>query len=132
MSDSDEPIDQIDEGGDDLFGDDGDDDIVPTKEPVHEDDELASDPEGDSYARYRDRDDEDDQAQVQTKDRVVLNIKTYRHRIPKPKDGAVCISVLLASRNVRGTDVGYSAASSPNSQVSEDYAPRIQPRHLRT
>ncbi|KAM0564314.1 hypothetical protein ACHAPJ_000524 [Fusarium lateritium] len=89
MSDSEDPIDPIDEGGDDLFGDEGDDDIVPTKEPVHEDDELASDPEGDSYARYRN--DDDDQAQVQTRDQVVMGVKTYRHRIPKPKDGALRI-----------------------------------------
>ncbi|KAF9776983.1 hypothetical protein IL306_004768 [Fusarium sp. DS 682] len=89
MSDIEDPIDSVDEGGDDLFGDDGDDDIVPTKEPVHEDDELASDPEGDSYARYRN--DDDDQAQVQTKERAIQNVETYRHRIPKPKDGALRI-----------------------------------------
>ncbi|KAF4334140.1 hypothetical protein FBEOM_12059 [Fusarium beomiforme] len=89
MSDIEDPIDSIDEGGDDLFGDDGDDDIVPTKEPVHEDDELASDPEGDSYARYRN--DDDDQVQVQTKERAIQNVETYRHRIPKPKDGALRI-----------------------------------------
>ncbi|KAF4455456.1 hypothetical protein F53441_2245 [Fusarium austroafricanum] len=90
MSDIEDPIDSIDEGGDDLFGDDdGDDDIVPTKEPVHEDDELASDPEGDSYARYRN--DDDDQTQVQTKERAIINVETYRHRIPKHKDGALRI-----------------------------------------
>ncbi|KAM5373590.1 hypothetical protein ACJA88_008434 [Fusarium oxysporum] len=89
MSDIEDPIESVDEGGDDLFGDDGDDDVVPTKEPVNEDDELASDPEGDSYARYRN--DDDDQAQVQTKERAIQNVETYRHRIPKPKDGALRI-----------------------------------------
>ncbi|KAH7225803.1 Leo1-like protein-domain-containing protein [Fusarium oxysporum] len=89
MSDIEDPIESVDEGGDDLFGDDGDDDVVPTKEPVNEDDELASDPEGDSYARYRN--DDEDQAQVQTKERAIQNVETYRHRIPKPKDGALRI-----------------------------------------
>lgn len=95
MSDSDGLIDPIDEGGDDLFGDEGDDDIVPTKESVDEDDELASDPEGDSYTRYRN--DDEDQAQLETKERAVQNVTTYRHRVPKPKDGAVCHILLRAT-----------------------------------
>lgn len=91
MSDSDGLIDPID----DLFGDEGDDDIVPTKESVDEDDELASDPEGDSYARYGN--DDEDQAQLETKERAVQNVTTYRHRVPKPKDGAVCHILLRAT-----------------------------------
>lgn len=88
MSDSDGIIEPIDDGGDDLFGDEGDDDIVPTKEEsVNEDDELASDPEGDTYARYRN--DDEDQAQLETKERAVQTVTTYRHRTPKPKDGAL-------------------------------------------
>ncbi|SPJ74616.1 related to LEO1 Extremely hydrophilic protein [Fusarium torulosum] len=128
MSDSDEPIDQIDEGGDDLFGDDGDDDIVPTKEPVHEDDELASDPEGDSYARYRDRDDEDDQAQVQTKDRVVLNIKTYRHRIPKPKDGA--LRVLRIPKFLKIMPQEYNPDTFEPSEFDLENAKTEHPKHV--
>ncbi|RMJ13197.1 hypothetical protein CDV36_007143 [Fusarium kuroshium] len=89
MSDSEDPIDPIDESGDDLFGDEGDEDVASTKERVLDDDDLASDPEGDSYARYRN--DDDDQMQFQTRDRVVMGVKTYRHRIPKPKDGALRI-----------------------------------------
>lgn len=99
MSDIEDPIESVDEGGDDLFGDDGDDDVVPTKEPFNEDDELASDPEGDSYARYRN--DDDDQAPVQTKERAIQNVETYRHRIPKPKDGAVCIFTCSAEASWR-------------------------------
>jgi RNA polymerase-associated protein LEO1 len=87
MSDSEDPIDPLDEGGDDLFGDEGDDEIASPKERVLDDDDLASDPEGDTYARYRD----DDQAQPEVKDRVVMAVQTYRHRIPKPKDGAVSL-----------------------------------------
>ncbi|KAH8737241.1 Leo1-like protein-domain-containing protein [Ilyonectria robusta] len=87
MSDSEDPIDPLDEGGDDLFGDEGDDEVVSTKERVLDDDDLASDPEGDTYARYRNY--EDEQPQHETKDRVVMAVQTYRHRIPKPKDGAL-------------------------------------------
>lgn len=93
MSDSEDPIDPIDEGGDDLFGDEGDEDVASTKERVLDDDDLASDPEGDSYARYRN--DDDDQMQFQTRDRVVMGVKTYRHRVPKPKDGAVSLVMRL-------------------------------------
>lgn len=89
MSDSEDPIDPLDEGGDDLFGDEGDEPIASPKERVLDDDELASDPEGDTYARYRN--DDDEQPQNETKDRVVMAVQTYRHRIPKPKDGAVCV-----------------------------------------
>lgn len=119
MSDIEDPIDSVDEGGDDLFGDDGDDDVVPTKEPVHEDDELASDPEGDSYARYRN--DDDDQTQVQTKERAIQNVETYRHRIPKPKDGAVCI-FLTCSEKPFGADFDGIASNSTDPQVHEDNA----------
>ncbi|KAF4461356.1 Leo1 [Fusarium albosuccineum] len=91
MSDSEDPIDpldEVDEGGDDLFGDEGDEEVASTKERVLDDDELASDPEGDNYARYRN---DDDEQQFQTRDRVVMGVKTYRHRVPKPKDGALRI-----------------------------------------
>ncbi|KAF7548694.1 hypothetical protein G7046_g8583 [Stylonectria norvegica] len=88
MSDSEDPIDPVDEGGDDLFGDEGDDDIASPKEHILDDDELASDPEGDTYPRYRNNDD-DDQQQHETKDRLVMAVTTYRHRIPKPKDNAL-------------------------------------------
>lgn len=94
MSDSEDPIDPVDEGGDDLFGDE-EDDIVSPKERVLDDDELASDPEGDTYARYQNED--DDQTQRVTKDRVVMAVRTYRHRIPKPKENAVGFNLVRAS-----------------------------------
>jgi len=120
MSDSDGIIEPIDDGGDDLFGDEGDDDIVPTKEEsVNEDDELASDPEGDTYARYRN--DDEDQAQLETKERAVQTVTTYRHRTPKPKDGAVC-AILLRATFEALTDLDPPAASSSCSQVHENHA----------
>lgn len=91
MSDSEDPIDPIDEDGDDLFGDeagDGDDAGASPKERVLEDDELASDNEGDTYARYRD----DDQARDQddeVRERIVVDVTAYRHPVPKPSDGVV-------------------------------------------
>lgn len=86
MSDSDEPIDHIEEEGDDLFGDDDDVQVKSPKQRVLDDDDLASDPEDDGgrrdYGGY-------DDAPQETKDRVVMGVTTYRHRIPKPKDGQV-------------------------------------------
>ncbi|KAM6505439.1 hypothetical protein FSOLCH5_014656 [Fusarium solani] len=94
-----------------LFGDEGDEDVASTKERVLDDDDLASDPEGDSYARYRN--DDDEQMRFQTRDRVVMGVKTYRHRIPKPKDGAVTSSYAYP-------------------QIHQDNARRIRPGHIPT
>ena len=95
MSDSEDPIDPIDEGGDDLFGDEPDDagDAVtsPKERVLDEDDDLASDPEGDTYARYRNEDQDRDQDEV--RERIVLDVKAYRHPIPKPSDGAVSLLI---------------------------------------
>ena len=92
MSDSEDPIDPIDDdGGDDLFGDEPDDGEQPAaaspKERVLDDDDLASDPEGDTYARYRNDDQDRDQDEV--RERIVLDVTAYRHPIPKPSDGVV-------------------------------------------
>lgn len=91
MSDSDEPIDPIDEGGDDLFGDEPDDvEEAPAspKERVLDDDDLASDPEGDDqYGRYDRQDDAHDEDEV--RERMVVDVTAYRHPIPKPTDGSV-------------------------------------------
>ncbi|OAA73232.1 Leo1-like protein [Cordyceps fumosorosea ARSEF 2679] len=83
MSDSEDPLDQIDEGGDDLFGDE-DDAGSPTPRVVDDDDDLASDPD-DEGGRQR-YDDDDTQVQHETKEKVVMAVQAYRHRVPKPKD----------------------------------------------
>ncbi|KAK7226206.1 hypothetical protein V2G26_014209 [Clonostachys chloroleuca] len=87
MSDSEDPIDPIDEGGDDLFGDDDDGDVIESpKERVLDDDDLASDPEGETYNRYRDDDDTRQQDEV-TRETMIADVTAYRHPIPKPSDG---------------------------------------------
>ncbi|KJZ78303.1 hypothetical protein HIM_02341 [Hirsutella minnesotensis 3608] len=88
MSDSEDPLDAVDEGADDLFGDEGDDDIASPAARILEDDELASDPEEDSDARHRDY---EDALPQETRDKVVIEQPTYRHPIPKPKDGSLRI-----------------------------------------
>jgi RNA polymerase-associated protein LEO1 len=95
MSDSEDPIEPIDEGGDDLFGDDDDldinDAVASPKERVLDDDDLASDPEGDTYARYRDEDDTRQQDEV-TRETMVAEVTAYRHSVPKPSDGVVSLT----------------------------------------
>ncbi|CAG9949388.1 unnamed protein product [Clonostachys rosea f. rosea IK726] len=87
MSDSEDPIDPIDEGGDDLFGDDDDGDVIESpKERVLDDDDLASDPEGETYNRYREDDDTRQQDEV-TRETMIADVTAYRHPIPKPSDG---------------------------------------------
>ena len=90
---SDSEIDLPDEGGDDLFGDDGDDDI-PQSEPERprSDRELASDPDDD---RDDDRDTRGEYGQ-DTQDnmgleveRTVMEVPVFRHKTPKSKDGSV-------------------------------------------
>lgn len=97
MSDSEDPLDQIDEGGDDLFGDD--DDAGSPAPRVLDDDDLASDPE-DTGERRR-YDDDDAQVQHETKEKVVMAVQAYRHRIPKPKDNIVStLHAQFAPRNL--------------------------------
>lgn len=95
MSDSEDPIEPIDEGGDDLFGDDsgGEEPVASPKERVLEDDDLASDPDGDTYARYRDDDQARDQDEI--RERIVVDVTTYRHPLPKPTDGVVSTLLTL-------------------------------------
>lgn len=87
MSDSEEPIEPIDEG-DDLFGDEEDeiDERQSPKERVLDDDDLASDPEGDSRPRHYD--DADDGERVETVRRI-MDATAYRHPTPKPSDGVL-------------------------------------------
>lgn len=90
MSDSEEPIDPIDDG-DDLFGDEDEeaDGLKSPKERVLDDDDLASDPEGDAHPRHYD--DADETERVETVRRI-MDATAYRHPIPKPADGVVRIS----------------------------------------
>ncbi len=87
MSDSEDPLDQIDEGGDDLFGDEDDAGSPAPRVVDDDDDDLASDPE--DTGRRRRYDDDDNQVQHETKEKVVMAVQAYRHRIPKPKDNTV-------------------------------------------
>ncbi|KAK3310132.1 Leo1-like protein-domain-containing protein [Chaetomium strumarium] len=85
MSDSEDPIDIPDDGGDDLFGDD-DDDAISQKENVLSDRELASDREdGEADARGR----EDDEGPQEFREQLVAEVPLYRHRIPRSKDGGL-------------------------------------------
>lgn len=89
MSDSEDPVDFADEGGDDLFGDE-------EPEPRSDrgrylsDNELAS--ERDAVERDdADHDDDDDEAMQtqQTKEEIVMDIALSRHRLPKMKNAIV-------------------------------------------
>lgn len=93
MSDSEDPIDPVDEG-DDLFGDEDEeaDGLKSPKERVLDGDDLASDPEGDTYARGRDDADADDAERVETVRRI-MDATAYRHPVPKPSDGVVSSSL---------------------------------------
>ncbi|RCI14973.1 hypothetical protein L249_6846 [Ophiocordyceps polyrhachis-furcata BCC 54312] len=75
MSDSEDPLDAVDEAADDLFGDEAE--AASPAPRDDDDDDLASD-----------LDDHDAQLPPQeTRNKSVADISTYRHRIPKPKDG---------------------------------------------
>lgn len=95
MSDSEDPIDAIDDGGDDLFGDDDDQELgsqapASPRERVLDDDDLASDPEGYDTARRRDYDDDEErEPEHDVKQHVIIDMTAYRHPVPKPTDGSV-------------------------------------------
>lgn len=86
MSESEDPLDAVDGGGEDLFGDDDDEGPASREAHVLGDDDLASDLDDDADARPRDDDDAIPQG---TRDKVVIEQPTYRHRVPKPRDGMV-------------------------------------------
>ncbi|KAK0387636.1 hypothetical protein NLU13_3881 [Sarocladium strictum] len=88
MSDSEDPIDPIDEdGGDDLFGDDDDNELAPSPPKARDldDDSLASDPEGDDAQPQYSRD-ERARSQSIEGERRIMEAQIHRHRIPKPSD----------------------------------------------
>ncbi|KAH7170942.1 Leo1-like protein-domain-containing protein [Dactylonectria macrodidyma] len=126
MSDSEDPIDPLDEGGDDLFGDEGDEEAASPKQRVLDDDELASDPEGDSYSRYRNY--EDEQPQHETKDRVVMAVQTFRHRVPKPKDGA--LRVLRVPKFIKVLPEEYDPETFQPTEFDVVNAKSQNPKHV--
>lgn len=92
MSDSEDRADaREDEDGDDLFGDEDDGRENASDRPqILSDAELASEDgeDGEEQARYRD---EDGSHYKQVKDKVIMAVQIYRHRIPKPQDKTVSL-----------------------------------------
>jgi RNA polymerase-associated protein LEO1 len=86
MSDSEDPIDIADEGGDDLFGDEGDDDAMSEIEKAVSDRDVASDREDDELDTRRHDDDEEPR---EFREKLVAEVPLYRHRIPRSKEGGV-------------------------------------------
>jgi RNA polymerase-associated protein LEO1 len=84
MSESEDPIDAVDDVGDDLFGDDDGADALSEIENGLSDQELASD--RDDGARKRDTDSEEPS---EYKEKLIAGVPLYRHRIPKSHDGSV-------------------------------------------
>ncbi|KAL1839164.1 hypothetical protein VTJ49DRAFT_1820 [Mycothermus thermophilus] len=85
MSDSEEPIDIQDEGGDDLFGDD--DDAV-----LSEADKALSDREAESEKEDDEDDDrrrEDSSEPKEFREKLVAEVPLYRHRTPRSTDGSL-------------------------------------------
>jgi RNA polymerase-associated protein LEO1 len=95
MSESDDPISPVDEGIDDLFGDDevGDDNAPSDREraatPANE---GASDEELVPMDEDREEEERDPQ---EFREKLILDVPLYRHRIPKSKqnDGSVSSAV---------------------------------------
>lgn len=79
MSDSEDPVD-VPEGGDDLFGEESDNERPLSDHELEDDD--------DDRQRDEDRGGEDD-GPVEFKQTRVQDQVVYRHRVPKPKDGVV-------------------------------------------
>ncbi len=83
MSDSEDHIDSPD-AGDDLFGD-GDSGASDQEQPLS-DHGLDSDHD-EGQQRYGDDEAEGDSPE--TKAKIVMDVKMFRHRTPKPQDGTV-------------------------------------------
>lgn len=85
MSDSEDPIDNlpdVDDGGDDLFGDD--DDAAPDN--VLSERDFASDKDdGNEGAQHQTQEDDDEPHEFREK--LAAEVPLYRHRIPKSKNG---------------------------------------------
>lgn len=85
MSDSEDPIDVPDEGGDDLFGDE-DDDAISEIEKALSDREIVSDREDDDVDARRHDEGEEPR---EFREKLVVEVPLYRHRTPRSKDGGV-------------------------------------------
>ncbi|KAK4230569.1 hypothetical protein QBC38DRAFT_469092 [Podospora fimiseda] len=88
MSDSEDPVDIADEGGDDLFGDEDVDDVGSPADNAASNRDVASDREDDDLGG-RTQGDYDDEEEQELADLVVTDVPLYRHRIPKSKDGSL-------------------------------------------
>ncbi|VBB72428.1 Putative protein of unknown function [Podospora comata] len=85
MSDSEDIIDLPEEGGDDLFGDEGDE-VMSDQGNVLSDRDLESDREDD---RDRIEDEDDYPREDRDSQHLAESIPLYRHRIPKSKDNTL-------------------------------------------
>lgn len=94
MSDSEDPIDNVDDGGDDLFGDDDADQPLSEVEDVRSDGDLASDRDEDE-PRERHSGDEDEPLVFNEK--KTQEVPLYRHRIPRPQNEKVGFHSALRS-----------------------------------
>ncbi|KAF4123973.1 hypothetical protein GMORB2_5689 [Geosmithia morbida] len=131
MSDSEDPIDPIDEGGDDLFGDEPDEvDEAPAspKEHVLDDDELASDPEGDDQHGRYDQHDYGAQDEDEVRERMVVDVTAYRHPVPKPTDGV--LRVLRVPKFIRLHPEEYRPDSFEPSELDIANAKQEHPQQV--
>ncbi|PHH64567.1 hypothetical protein CDD81_4346 [Ophiocordyceps australis] len=111
MSDSEEPLDMIDEGGEDLFGEEDAEPESPPRAPAldDDDDEDRLDSDGDNEPDQRHRQDASATPPQLTRDKVVIEQPTYRHRIPKPSDGI--LRVLRVPKFIRFMPEVYAPES---------------------
>lgn len=86
MSDSEDPVDNVDDLGDDLFGDDDAGDALSEAEDALSDQELASDKGGDDRDRAIRATSEQE---AEFREKLVAEVPVYRHRIPRSYDGSV-------------------------------------------
>lgn len=95
MSDSEDIIDLPEEGGDDLFGDEGDE-VMSDQGNVLSDRDLESDREDD---RDRIEDEDDYPREDRDSQHLAESIPLYRHRIPKSKDNTVRMGLCINGSN---------------------------------
>ncbi|KAM0260391.1 hypothetical protein ACHAQJ_002792 [Trichoderma viride] len=126
MSDSEDPLDAIDEGGDDLFGDEGDEGDASPQGRILDDDDLASDPE--AYGEAEPRDYDGSQPRQETKDRIVMAVQAYRHRIPKPSDDS--LRILRVPKFIRFLPEPYEEESFRPSEFDLENAKAEHPKHV--
>ncbi|GJN77925.1 hypothetical protein PLIIFM63780_001418 [Purpureocillium lilacinum] len=126
MSDSEDPLDVVDEGGDDLFGDE-DEEAASPQERVQEDDDLASDAGEDDDGDAR-RGGYYDSEPQETRNRVVIEEQTYRHRIPKASDDM--LRVLRVPKFIKFMPEIYTPDTFEPSEFDVANAKSEQPQHV--